>query len=124
MRILLAGALALAAAAPAAAQPAVAIVQLSNFKFAPATIVLRAGVPTVLRLHNAGGSGHNFAAPAFFAAARLDPAAAALVHGGRVEVPGGATVDLPLVPAAGQYPLKCTHTLHAAFGMKGTISVR
>ena len=34
--------------------------------------------------------------------------------------PVGANV----IPAAGQYALKCSHPLHAAFGMKGTIVVR
>ena len=52
---------------------------------------------------------------------RLD--SAALVHNGTVEVKGHQSVDLSLTPAAGTYPLKCSHTLHAAFGMKGTIRV-
>jgi plastocyanin len=106
------------------AQPATVAVTMSNFKFEPGTLQLRAGVPTVLHLVNTAGGGHNFTAPQFFAAARVAPASQPLVHGGTVEVPKHAAVDIELVPAAGQYPLKCSHTLHSTFGMKGTIVVR
>ena len=110
--------------APAvAASPAVASVDLANFSFTPNAITLQAGVPTVLRLRNVGGGGHSFAAPEFFAASRVQPESAALVQKGRVEVPAHSTVDINVIPAAGQYALKCTHPLHAAFGMKGTIVV-
>ena len=117
--------LALTAIGPAqAASPAIVQVTMTNFSFAPSALQLTAGAPVVLRLRNDAGGGHNFAAPAFFAAARIDPASASLVHDGRVEVKSHSTVDVALTPAAGQYPLKCTHTLHSAFGMKGSISVR
>ena len=106
-----------------AAETQIVDVDMSNFKFAPASVELHAGVPTVLRLRNVAGRGHSFSAPEFFAAAKLGPEAAALVRDGRVEVTGHATVDVPLTPTAGQYPLKCTHALHSAFGMKGTIIV-
>ena len=111
--------------APAvAASPAIASVDLANFSFTPNAITLQAGVPAVLRLRNLSGGGHSFAAPEFFAASRLQGESAALVQNGRVEVPAHSTVDINLIPAAGQYALKCTHPLHAAFGMKGTIVVR
>ena len=99
-------------------------VTMSNFRFEPGTLQLRAGVPTVLHLVNTAAGGHNFTAPQFFAAARIAPASQPLVHGGTVEVPKHSAVDIELVPAAGQYPLKCSHTLHSTFGMKGTIVVR
>ena len=124
MRAFLAFALLSAAASAAGAAAPVATVELSNFKFTPNTIQLHAGAPVVLHLANVGSGSHNFSAPGFFAAAKLDAQAAALVHDGKVEVPGHSAVDLPLVPAAGQYPLKCTHTLHSSFGMKGLITVR
>lgn len=115
---------ALAALSPArAADPSVVQVTMTNFRFSPATLQLAAGAPTVLRLRNDAGGGHNFAAPAFFAAARIDPASAGLVHNGRVEVKAHSTVDVALTPEAGRYPLKCTHTLHSSFGMKGSITV-
>jgi plastocyanin len=36
---------------------------------------------------------------------------------------GGETRDIALVPAAGRYKLKCTHTFHKLLGMSGTIIV-
>ncbi|HEX8642769.1 MAG TPA: cupredoxin domain-containing protein [Allosphingosinicella sp.] len=99
------------------------VVRLSSFDFAPATLRLRAGVPVLLRLENRGGGGHNFSAPQFFAAARVDAASAALVLRGAVEVPSNSVREIRLVPAAGRYRLRCTHSLHTAFGMKGWILV-
>jgi plastocyanin len=110
--------------APLSAQPATRVVQMTNFKFAPSQIELTANAPVVLQLRNDAGGGHSFTAPAFFAAAHVDPASAKYIQAGRVEVPAHQTVTLSLVPAAGQYPLKCSHTLHSAFGMNGTIVVR
>jgi uncharacterized cupredoxin-like copper-binding protein len=117
--------LALFSVAPAAAaSPAVAGVDLANFSFTPSTVVLQAGVPTVLRLRNLSDGGHSFAAPQFFAASKTQHDSAALVRNGQVEVPGHSTVDVDIIPAAGQYMLRCSHPLHATFGMKGTIVVR
>jgi plastocyanin len=114
--------LAVSAAAPA--QPAAVSIEMSNFKFTPNSIQLKAGAPITLHLRNASSGGHSFSAPAFFAAARIAPQSAAFVHDGVVDVPGGRAVDIALVPAAGSYKLKCTHTLHSTFGMKGTIIAR
>lgn len=114
----------IALAVPASAQPVTAAVDLTNFKFTPAQVVLRANLPTILQLRNDSSGAHSFSAPAFFAAARVDPTSARLIQKGKVEVPAHATVQVALTPAAGQYPLKCSHPLHAAFGMKGTIIVR
>jgi plastocyanin len=119
--------LALAPAASAfaqAPQPATVTVTMQNFRFDPNQIQLRAGTPTILHLVNTAGGGHSFSAPQFFASAKLAPASRSLVKDGTVQVPKHSAVDIALTPAAGQYPLKCTHTLHAAFGMKGTIIVR
>jgi plastocyanin len=113
-----------ALATPVAAQPVTAAVDLTNFKFTPAQIELRANRPITLQLRNDSSGGHNFSAPAFFAAAHVDPASARLISEGRVEVPAHATVQVALTPTAGQYPLKCSHPFHSTFGMKGTIIVR
>lgn len=116
-----------AAAFPAfaqAPQPSTVSVTLSNFKFDPATVQLRAGAPTILHLVNSASGGHSFSAPQFFAAARVTPASQALVKNGTVDVPKHSAVDVELTPAAGQYPLKCSHMLHSTFGMKGSIVVR
>jgi plastocyanin len=98
-------------------------VTLSSFDFTPSTIRLRAGAPIVLRLVNSGSGGHNFAAPAFFAASLIDPASAPSVRRGAVELRGRQSVELRLVPAAGRYRLRCTHFLHPALGMTGEIVV-
>jgi plastocyanin len=126
MKALLVAAL-LAAAVPVQAQapqPVTVSVTMENFKFTPNALQLRAGVPTVLHLTNTASGGHNFTAPEFFAAARIASASQSTVHNGVVEVPKHSSVEVVLVPAAGQYPLKCSHTLHAAFGMRGSITVR
>ena len=110
-----------AAAQPAAVQPRTVEVRLSNFDYTPRTIRLAAGQPVVLRLVNSSGGGHNFAAPQFFAAARMIDAGP--LRNGKVEVPSRQTREVRLVPARGRYRLRCTHTLHTAFGMRGEIVV-
>jgi uncharacterized cupredoxin-like copper-binding protein len=109
---------------PALAQdspaPRTVEVRLSSFDFTPRTIVLPAGRLVVLHLVNTGGGGHNFSAPQFFAAAT---GVSGPVSRGAVEVPGHQSVDIRLTPARGSYRLRCTHTMHTAFGMTGTITV-
>lgn len=119
--------LVLLAGSSAVGQPASTIVvQLSNFKFTPSTIVLDHGRPYVLRLVNAASGGHDFTAPAFFAASRIAPEDRGMVMEGEVEVHAGMTHDIHLTaPAApGRYKLKCSHSFHKLFGMSGTIIVR
>jgi plastocyanin len=74
----------------------------------------------VLHLVNSGSGGHNFAAPQFFAAAAD---VSGPVSGGAVEVPSHRRVEIRLTPARGSYRLRCTHTLHSTFGMRGRILV-
>jgi plastocyanin len=95
-------------------------VQLSSFDFTPSTIHLRAGQPVTLHLVNSGNGGHNFSAPEFFAAATR---VSGPVNRGTVEVSGHQSVDVTLTPAHGSYHLRCTHTMHTAFGMRGEIAV-
>jgi len=112
----------LAVPAVAAAQPAARNVEvrLSNFSFTPNTIRLRAGEPVVLHLVNVAHGGHDFAAPEFFAAAS---GVSGPVARGRVELHGNQSVDVHVTPARGHYHLRCTHTMHTAFGMHGEIDV-
>lgn len=115
------------AAAAAAAAPAPdwsraerVEIELSSFDYRPRTIRLKAGQPIVLHLVNRSGGGHDFTARAFFAAA------AALrrpVPGGRIDLKGGESRDVALVPKAGRYKVKCTHAFHSTLGMTGEIVV-
>lgn len=117
--ISLAGSVAMAQTAPTV------IVQLSNFKFAPSTIVLDRGRPYVLRLMNVSDSGHDFVAESFFDAADVAPADRKVIAEGGIEVPPGQAIDIRLTaPAAGSYKLKCSHSFHKMFGMSGSIVVR
>lgn len=114
-----------AIAAPAVAQPVAIDVHLSNFKFEPSTIELKAGQDYALTLINDGSGGHSFSAKEFFAAAGVDAADAALIKTGAIDLKGGdrRTVHFR-APAAGTYSLKCSHAFHSGFGMKGEIVVR
>lgn len=123
--LLLGAALLIAPTASTSQSPATVEVHLSNFRFTPKPIQLEHGRPYVLRLVNDSGGGHNFAAPAFFASAAIAPADRARLRNGKVEVPARQIREIRLVaPGAGSYPLKCTHFMHGAFGMKSAIIVR
>ena len=98
-------------------------VQLSSFAFTPSTLHLRAGRPVLLHLVNTGSGGHDFTAPNFFAAAQVRPQDRAAVGKGSVGLSGHQSADIALVPRAGHYPLKCSHTFHKTFGMSGQILV-
>ena len=117
--------LVLAGAAQPGATPTRTInVQLSNFQFAPGTILLTHGQSYVFHLTNDSGGGHNFVAKDFFKVATLDSAARALAGKGTIEVPSHEAVDVHLVaPRPGHYKVKCSHFLHAGFGMTGEIIV-
>jgi len=113
-------ALALLAAAPAPEQRI--DVALSNFKFTPSTIALVHGQSYVLHLTSSGG--HSFAAKEFFAAAAMPAADRAKVKDGKVELDSESAVDVHFTaPKAGRYAIKCTHLLHASFGMTGAFVV-
>jgi len=98
------------------------IIHLSNFEFNPSQLRLRVGVPVHLLLMNDSGGGHNFSAPAFFAASTVQ--AGTPLHDGKIDVPAGGHVEITMVPGApGTYKLECSHFLHSLFGMTGTIIV-
>jgi plastocyanin len=105
--------------------PAVLEVRLSNFKFDPRTLELKAGQDYALTLVNESSGGHSFSAKDFFAASRVEPSDLAVIRDGTIEVPGKQrrTIRFRAGPA-GTYKLKCTHTLHGTFGMRGEIRVR
>jgi uncharacterized cupredoxin-like copper-binding protein len=105
-------------------QAAESDVSLANFSFMPAAIQLRRGQPYRLHFVNTSRSGHSFSSRTLFAAAIVDPADAAKVSNGKVEVEAGQTVDVRLeVQTPGVYPFRCSHPLHSAFGMHGNVTV-
>jgi len=98
-------------------------VRLSNFSFAPEHLRLKAGVPVRLRLVNESTGGHDFSAPAFFAASSFPPGFPAPPDGA-VAVGSHQTIEITVAPRLpGAYRLECTHFLHGIFGMHGTIEV-
>lgn len=119
--------LALVAVPHSSAQsPTVVVVRLSNFDFAPRTIVLDRQRSYALRLHNSSDGGHDFTARQFFAAATIAADDRRWIRDGSVEVPAGQVREIRLATSArpGSYKLKCTHRFHKLFGMTGTIVVR
>jgi len=113
-------ALALTAAAPPPEQRI--DIALSNFKFTPSTIALVHGQSYVLHLTSSGR--HSFAAKDFFAAATMPAADRAKIRDGKIELDSKNAIDVHFTaPRAGSYPIKCTHLLHASFGMTGKFVV-
>ena len=111
------------AAGPAAAQPVppVQTVILYSYGYAPQVLYLAAGRPVTLQFVNRSGKGHDFTARQFFRSSRI---LAGRADGGEVELRGGQTASVTLVPARGRYPVHCGHPFHKMFGMRGTIVVR
>lgn len=98
-------------------------VRLSTFAFDPNNIRLKADAVVRLRIVNESDGGHNFSAPALFAASSFLPSST-VPSKGEIEIAPHETVDVALVPhVPGTYPLECTHFLHSVFGMHGTIEV-
>ena len=120
LNLLAVAAVLLSAGSPAAAQPAVQTISLSSYAYAPTPIRLQAGRPVRLVFVNRSGNGHDFTARAFFARSRI---LSGDVRGGKVELRGGESRSVTLVPLAGTYPVHCSHFLHRQFGMRATIVV-
>ena len=98
-------------------------ISLSDYAFAPAALTLKAGTAYRLHFTNAGSKDHDFTAREFFAASQVAPEDQAKIKRGTVEVEKGKEVDLTVTPAAGNYKISCTHFMHSAMGMHGTITV-
>ena len=107
-------------AGPASAESPVTI-ELSSFAYAPKTISLAAGKPVTLVFVNRSGSAHDFTAKKFFAGAKFVNGSA---PGGEIELKGGQSRTITLVPAAGSYNVHCGHFMHKQFGMHSKIIVR
>lgn len=97
-------------------------VRLSNFAFTPDHLLLRADLPVRLHLVNDSRGGHDFSAPALFAASTFPNGAPP--PEGEVDVRSGQAVDVVFVPRVpGTYKVRCTHFLHTFFGMTGSVVV-
>ena len=113
--------IALPAQAQTTASPAQYGVTLSSYAYSPKPIRLTAGQPVTMVFVNRSGSGHDFTAREFFAASKITGGAA---PGGEIELRGGETKSLTLIPARGTYRVHCGHFMHSAFGMTDQIIVQ
>ena len=111
-------------AAAAASQPVAAPVQgiaLYSYGYNPNPIVLTAGKAVTLNFVNRSGGGHDFTAKKFFGSARI---ISGNVTNGEVDLSGGRSASVTLVPAKGRYKVHCGHPFHKMLGMTGDIVVR
>ena len=108
------------AAATQTATP-VQTIQLYSYGYGPDPIVLSAGKPVTLNFVNRAGKGHDFTAPKFFSSSKI---VAGSVAGGEVELGGGQSASVTLVPSAGRYKVHCGKPFHKMLGMSGDIIVR
>lgn len=111
-------------AAPAAAQPVAApvrIIYLHTYAYAPSPILLPAGRAVTLQFINRAGKRHDFTARRFFRSSRL---LAGRVDNGEVDLRGGESRTVTLIPAAGRYQVHCGYPFHKMLGMRGTIVVQ
>lgn len=99
-------------------------VALSSFKFTPEELQLTAGKPYLLKFEDTAAGEHDFTAPEFFAAAQVHPDDSSRIADGQVELEGGESASIRLVPGKGEYKIVCTHFGHSALGMTGKIVVR
>jgi uncharacterized cupredoxin-like copper-binding protein len=118
--LLIAMAVFCAAAAP---EPVRIDVAMVDYRFSPDHLNLEHGVHYRLHLENRGTEIHEFTAPVFFAAAKLDnPQALNREHTEAVLQPGESK-DILFTPGApGDYDLRCGD--HDWDGMVGGITVR
>ena len=109
----------------AIAQTSVPInISLTNYAFTPSMLTLKVGATYRLHFSNDGSKGHNFNAPAFFAASQIAPADMSKLEDGSVELDNGQSADITVTPRrAGIYAVDCSHFLHRMLGMHGSIVV-
>lgn len=101
------------------------MVELSSFSFTPRTLTLRQGARYRIRFVNIASGGHDFAAREFFAASTIAPEDIGKVNNGKIGLRARESVEVTLTPnRAGTYKVRCTHFMHGAFGMKGSIVVQ
>ena len=119
----LAVALGLSLAHAAGSDPVIVNVVMIEYKFQPDHLTLQHGVPYRLHLENHGKETHEFTAPTFFAASKIDnPSVLNREHNEIVMQPGDVK-DLLLTPhKPGTYDLRCSD--HDWNGMIGGVTVQ
>ena len=108
-------------ASPAVEQAPVRVIYLQSYAYAPSPIRLQAGRPVTLHFVNRSGNGHDFTARQFFRSARI---LAGRIERGEVDLRGGQSARVTLIPAAGRYPVHCGHPFHKVLGMRSEIVVQ
>ena len=107
----------------AAADPVRVDVAMVDYRFSPDHLSLEHGVHYRLHLENRGKELHEFTAPTFFAAAKLDNPEALNREHTEVVVQPGESKDVFFTPGPpGAYDLRCGD--HDWDGMVGGITVR
>ncbi|HVY16692.1 MAG TPA: cupredoxin domain-containing protein [Rhodopila sp.] len=113
----------LSSSAWAAPKPETVTVVMVDNRFEPDHVIFHAGRPTELRLENRGKDMHEFTAPDFLHASKIQDRKRLSNGGGDIVVQPGQTVTVRLVPGhAGNYKLICAD--HDWDGMVGSITVQ
>ena len=121
-RLSAAAALSLIGSAAATQTPApVTTIQLYSHGYNPDPIILDGGKQVTLTFVNRAGKSHDFTAPKFFSSSKI---VAGNVGSGEVELRGGQSASVTLIPLAGRYKVHCGKPFHKALGMSGDIIVR
>jgi plastocyanin len=120
LRLAAAAILSLAAVPAVGQQPSAQTIYVSSFNFAPKPIHLAGGQPVTLTFVNRSGSSHDFTARDLFAKARILAGAA---PGGQIDLRGGESKSITIVPVAGVYKAHCSHFFHEQLGMSDEIIV-
>lgn len=95
-------------------------IDLDSYSLTPKSLHLKQGTAYNLHFVNKSSKSHDFTAPEFFAALTVAPGDVAKIAEGEVELGGGESVDVKAVAnKPGKYSVKCSHFLHASFGMTG-----
>ncbi len=109
--------------AAAAAEPVRVDVAMVDYRFSPDRLTLEHGIQYRLHLENRGKEIHEFTAPTFFAAAKLDNPQVLNREHTEVVVEPGESKDVLVTPGPpGPYDLRCGD--HDWDGMVGGITVR
>lgn len=107
----------------AAPEPVTVNVTMIDYEFVPNHLTFQHGVRYRLHLENHGKETHEFTAPVFFAAAKIDNPDALNGEHTEIVMQPGETEDVFLTPdKPGTYDLRCAD--HDWFGMVGGIAVQ